>query len=98
RRMRAHSSPTSSAMRTLGMLLVHALEILRLARVHTDQLAFFDERRDLDDGAGLERGGFVDVRDRGPFERGLRLDDFELDGEGHLDRDGAPLVELDLAD
>src|ERR1043166_5303550 len=98
RRMRAHSSPTSSAMRTFGMLLVHALEILRFARVHPDQLALLDERRHLDDGAGLERRGFIDVRDRRPLERGFRLDDLELHGEGYLDGDGAPLVELDLAD
>src|SRR5262245_3907983 len=97
-RMRVHSSPTSSAMRTFGMLFVRPLEILGFARIHPDDLALLDERRDLDHRAGLERGGLVHVRDRRPLEGRLRLDDLQLHREGHLDRDRAPLVELDLAD
>src|SRR6185436_3830981 len=97
-RMRVHSSPTSSAMRTFGMLFVRSLQVLGLAGVHADHLALLDERRDLDDRAGLERGGLVDVRDRRALERRLRLDHLQLHREGHLDGDRAALVELDLAD
>src|SRR4029079_6870241 len=77
-RMRVHSSPTSSAMRTFGMLFVHALEVLRFARVHSDHLADLDERRDLDGRARFELGGLVHVRDRGALQRGLRLHDLQF--------------------
>src|SRR6188474_3179895 len=95
-RMRVHSSPTSSAIRTFGMLFVHALEVLRFARVHSDELADLDERRDLDRGPRLELGGLVDVRDRGALQRGLRFHDLQFHRERDFDGDGAALVELDL--
>src|SRR6185436_14356988 len=97
-RMRVHSSPTSSAMRTFGMLFVRSLQVLGLAGIHADDLALLDERRDLDDGAGLERGGLVHVGDGRALERRLGLDHLELDRERHFDGDRAALVELDLAD
>src|SRR6185295_15831052 len=97
-RMRVHSSPTSSAMRTFGMLFVHALEVLRFARVHSDDFADLDERRDLNGRARLELGGLVHVRDRRALQRGLRLDDLQFHREGDLDGDRAALVELHLAD
>src|SRR5579863_2771128 len=88
RRMRAHSSPTSSAIRTFGMLFVSSLQILGLSGVHPDNLALLDERRHLDDRPGLERRGLVDVGDGRPLEGGLRLDDLELNRKRDLDRDG----------
>src|SRR4051812_10740673 len=97
-RIRVHSSPTSSAMRTFGMALVRSLEIFGFPGVHADALALVDERRHLDDGAGLERGGLIDVGDRRPLEGGLRLRDLQRYRHRDFDRDGAALVELHLAD
>src|SRR6516164_3411473 len=80
-RIRVHSSPTSSAIRTFGMALVRPLEVLGFPGVDADVLALFDEGRHLDDRAGLEGGGLVDVGDGRALQGGLGLRHLEGDGK-----------------
>src|SRR5262245_18537355 len=96
RRTRAHSSATSSAMRTRATLFSRAFEILARPGVDPDDFALRDERGHLHDGAGLELRRLVDVGDRRALQLGLGLHHLQVDGGRELDLERAPVEEVDL--
>src|SRR5579871_5294241 len=89
----ARARSFSSVLRSTAILLVHLLDVLRIAGVDLEDVTLLDVKRNADDEPRLHGCRLLSARRRVALEARLRGGHRQLGENGQLDPEGLAVVE-----